>query len=63
MLVLTRKRMESVNIYVAGVRVRVVCLGKAGHDRQKWGIEAPQEVRILRDEIDDRNADDREDAK
>ncbi len=50
MLVLTRKKSESVLIQLAGETIEVVLI-KSNAGRIKIGINAPQKARIVRKEI------------
>ena len=51
MLVITRKSGEAILI---GKNIRIV-IERIDRDRVKIGIDAPQEVRVLRDELEGRN--------
>ncbi len=51
MLVLTRKNEEAIVLYVGGERV-VVRLLKSTQGRAQVGIEASQEVKIVREELE-----------
>ena len=53
MLVLSRKRGESVLIQVGDITIRVV-VTTLGDGKVKLGFEAPQKVAIVREEIADR---------
>lgn len=53
MLVLTRKEQQSVVLTVNGHEILVKCLS-CGSGRMRIGIEAPKEVLIRRDEIDEK---------
>jgi len=50
MLVLTRRKAESIEISIGGTVVRIVVSSIAG-DRVRIGIDAPREVRIVRAEL------------
>ena len=51
MLVLTRKNEEAIVLYIGGERV-VIRLLKSTQGRAQVGIDASQDVKIIREELD-----------
>jgi carbon storage regulator CsrA len=52
MLVLSRKKNQSVQLEVAGIGIINVTVTDIGHDRVKIGVDAPRDtVRIMRPEV------------
>ena len=49
MLTLTRKPSEAIILRVGEIEIRIV--GKIKSGRIKYGIEAPEEVKVLRGEL------------
>ena len=54
MLVLTRKNEEAIVLYIGGERV-VIRLLKSTQGRAQVGIDASQEVKIVREELEEAN--------
>ena len=52
MLVLSRKNQESVNMYVNGPKITLTVV-KTTLGRARIGINAPRDVHIVRDELED----------
>ena len=55
MLVLSRRAQERIVIKLDGKEILITALACKSHNVMRFGIEAPPEVKILREEIIDRD--------
>jgi len=54
MLILTRRTTETINITADGKNISVTVLGVNGN-QVRLGINAPRDVKVLREEVEDRD--------
>jgi carbon storage regulator CsrA len=53
MLMLTRSTKPGKNELLIGDNIRIIFRGVSGHDQIKIGVEAPDDIQILRGEVED----------